>query len=55
MMSNKLKCVCLCLCVVLERSYCGEAFGGLREVAEQRKLCGVIEVLEVPERKRIEF
>lgn len=37
--------------VVLECSYGGETLGGLREVAEQRKLCGVIKVLKVPERQ----
>lgn len=33
---------------VPERSDGGEAFGGLREVAEQRQLGGVIQVLQVP-------
>lgn len=40
----------VCLRAVPERSYRGETFGCLGEVTEQRKLCGVIEVLEVPER-----
>lgn len=50
--SGEDECVGVCLCVVPESSYRGETFGCLREVTEQRKLCGVIEVLEVPERRR---
>lgn len=38
--------------VVPERSYGGETFSGLREVTEQRKLCGVIKVLKVSAGKK---
>lgn len=42
------------LSVVPERSYGGETFSGLGEVAEQRKLRGVIKVLKVSEGENIE-
>lgn len=41
----------MCVCVAPERSDGGETFSGLREVAEQRKLGGVVQILEVPERE----
>lgn len=43
------------LVFVPECSYGGETFCGLREVAEQRKLSGVIKVLEVPDKVRFEI
>ena len=33
--------------VIPERSYGGETFSRLREVTEQRKLCGVVKVLKI--------
>lgn len=42
----------VCVCVLPERSDGGETFSGLWEVAEQRKLRGVIEILKVPERQK---
>ena len=50
--SDEDECAGVCSCVVPECSYRGETFGRLGEVTEQRELCGVIEVLEVPERRR---